>query len=113
MKITTINVVPASELPTRRVANTEANQNVRQILENLSKIKPGQGLVIAGEDIKKFERYSLQKKLQKAGAHVTVGVVEHHQTKKPMLTIHPMTDAEWREYISQDKPGPKAVAAKK
>jgi len=106
MKITTINFVQESTLPKREPANTQMQGNVRQILENLGKAKAGQALVIMGDDLKKFERYALQKKLQKAGAHVTVGIYTNPENGKQGLSVRKMSDAEWKDYIAAAPRGP-------
>jgi hypothetical protein len=98
MKITTINVLKPGDVQVR-ARDTQKSRNVQVILENLQKTQGD--LLIAGDDMKKFERYALQTALQKAGAHVTVQNGTHSQTKKLVLVIHRFSDKEWKEYTSK------------
>lgn len=98
MKITSIFALRPGDIVMKQ-RDTQKNQNVTTILENISKTQGD--LVISGDDMKKFERYALQKALQKAGAHVTVQVGTHAATKKPVLVIHRFTDKEWKEYTAR------------
>lgn len=100
MKITSVTFIKAESLPARRVVNSQTNQNVTTIIENLAKCPMGQHLVIAADDIAKFERYALQKKLQSRGAHALVLNGEHPTTKKPALFIRKLSDSEWKEYVA-------------
>lgn len=99
MKITSINVLQAGDVQARE-RNTERAGNVRTILENVSRAPKGtRALYIAADDISKFERYALQKQLQKAGAHVTVTNGTHSKTGKPVLVVNILSEAEWKEYV--------------
>jgi glycerol-3-phosphate cytidylyltransferase-like family protein len=98
MKITSIFTLKPGDIVIKQ-RDTQKNQNVQTILDNLSKTQGD--LVVAGDDMKKFERYALQKSLQKAGAHVTVQVGIHTATKKPILVIHRFSDKEWKEYTAR------------
>jgi len=82
-----------------RARNTERAQNVTVILENLKRAGAPNVLYIDAKDAAKFERYALQKALQKAGAHVTVGSGTNEKTGRPVLVIRRMTDEGWKEYI--------------
>lgn len=112
MKITSVTFIKAESLPAKRVVNSAMNQNVTTIIENLAKAPAGSHLCIAADDIAKFERYALQKRLQSRGAHVLVINGEHPTTKKPALFIRKLSDSEWKEYVSnlegREKPGPRS-----
>lgn len=97
MKITSITLVDTSAIPLYNPRNTQRAQDTRTILENLAKAPAGKSLVIAGEGLKKFERYNLQKALQKAGAKVVVSNGVHND--KPVLQIRKLTETEWKEYV--------------
>jgi hypothetical protein len=96
MKITSITPIRAEDLP-KKVANTRSNQNVQEIANHL---KTNPHLVVSGDDMKKFERYALQRKLQKAGCRVLVQSGTHPTTKKPSLFIRTLSDKEWKEYTA-------------
>lgn len=98
MKITSINFIDSSTIPVKS-RNTKTNANVIAILDNLQKAPAGKSLLVAGDDLKKFERYQLQKALQKAGAHVLVTSGIHPQTNKPCLFVKRLTEAEWKEWM--------------
>lgn len=97
VKIQSINLIDASAIPVYSARNTQRAKDVQVILENLSKAPAGKGLVIAGSDLKKFQRYALQKSLQKAGAKATVSFGKHNNAD--VLFIRKLTDAEWKEYV--------------
>lgn len=99
MKITSVTVVPLGSLPQHAARNTQRSKDVQTIIENLTKVRDGQALMISGTDIKKFERYALQKQLQKSGAKCVVLSGQHPETKKDALFVKRLSDAEWREYI--------------
>jgi hypothetical protein len=99
MEIKSINVLKPGDVVLKQ-RDTEKNKNVQLIIDNLNKTKEGD-LVIAGDDMKKFERYAMQRALQAAGAHVTVRVGEHATTKKPVLVIKRFSDKEWKEYTAK------------
>ena len=94
MKITSITPLQPGSI-TLKTRDTQSNKNVETIMENLRQTKTD--LVIAGDDMQKYERYALQRKLQNAGAKVIVQSGTNAQ-KKPVLVIHRLTDAEWKEY---------------
>lgn len=98
MKITSITFIDSNSIPVR-VRNTQNSANVTAILDNVNKAPTGKSLLISGDDLKKFERYQLQKALQKAGAHVLVTSGLHPQTNKPCLFVKRLTDAEWKEWM--------------
>lgn len=109
MKITTITVLKSGDV-TLKARDTVKNRNVETIMENL---RTQQGdLIIAGDEMKKYERYALQRKLQKQGAQVTVHNATHNTTKKPVLVIHRMSAAEWKEYQGAPAIVPAKRAAK-
>lgn len=98
MKITTVNVLKQGDVILKE-RDTQKAQNVSVILENLSKTQGD--LIITGDEMKKYERYAMQKALQAKGAHVVVQSGTHAQTKKPVLVIHRLSDKEWKEYTSK------------
>jgi hypothetical protein len=98
MKITSITPLQPG-MVTLKARNTKNNRNVQQIMDHLNSYKGENDLVIAGDDIKQFERYALQKALQKAGAHITVHSGENAQ-KKPVLIIKRYNDKAWKDYIT-------------
>lgn len=97
MKITSITVLKPGSI-TLKQRDTQNNKNIEVIMENLGKTQGD--LVIAGDDMKKYERYALQRNLQKAGAHVIVQSGTNEQ-KKPVLVIHRLSDKEWKDYQSK------------
>jgi hypothetical protein len=98
MKITSINVVQPGEVILSAKRDTERAKNVREILEFFATNPSAREISLTGEQ-KKFERYTLQKALQRAGAHVTVHNGTSAKTGKTMLVIRRLTDAEWKEYL--------------
>lgn len=98
MKITSINFVDTASIPLWNPRNTQRAKDIQTIIENLSKAPAGKSLVIAGTDIKKFERYHLQKALQKAGAKVTVSNGKG-ANGADVLNIRKLSEAEWKEYL--------------
>lgn len=95
MKITSITVLKPGDIVLKQ-RDTQKNRNVAFIMEHLS-TKEGD-LVISGDDMKKFERYQLQRSLQKAGAHVVIQAGAHAATKKPVYIVKRLTNKEWNEY---------------
>jgi hypothetical protein len=117
MKIESITFIEAGSVPfvTR---NTKTNQNVQTVLDNINKAPVGKWLVISLTPIevtdpktkktsvvysKQFERYSLQKALQKKGAHVLVSNGTNPTTLKPALLIRRLSDKEWAEWQKENK----------
>lgn len=99
MKIMSINFINSEDVPKVAPRNTANQANLNAILENLAKAGAGKSLVITGEDIKKFERYQLQKALQKRGAKVLVNSGTHPTTGKPVLFVRRLTDKEWADWM--------------
>lgn len=98
MKITSINFIDTANLPVKTPRNTESAGQVRTIIESLAKAPTGKSLVLSVEGLEKYNRYQLQKKLQEAGAQVTVSQGTHKETGKPVLFIRKLTAAEWKEW---------------
>jgi hypothetical protein len=98
MKITSIHAVQPGEVIVHTQRNTERAKNVREILEFFAKNPGAREAALSGE-MKKFERYALQKALQRSGAHVIVLSGTSTKTGQPVLVIRRLTDAEWKEYL--------------
>ncbi len=98
MKITSITAVQPGEVILRAQRDTERARNVREIMEYFQKNGAAREIALIGEP-KKFERYALQKSLQKSGAHVTVHSGTSAKTGKPVLIVRRLSEAEWKEYI--------------
>lgn len=99
VKIESINLIDASAIPVFNPRNTQRAKDVQTILDRLKQAPVGKGLVIAGRDLKKFERYALQKALQKAGAKATVSFGKHENAD--VLFIRKLSDAEWKAYVAE------------
>lgn len=98
MKITSITLVDTASIPVYNPRNTERAKQTATILDNLAKAPAGKSLVIAGEGLKKFERYNLQKALQKAGAKVVVSNGKNDKGAD-VLNIRKLTNEEWKKYV--------------
>ena len=75
MKILSINFIKESEIPDR-TRNTETAKYVSEIGERLKAAPAGQGLVIKVEGAQKWHRYSLQRRLQRAGHKALVSLTK-------------------------------------
>lgn len=100
MKIVSINVVKPGDVLLKKTRDTQKNRNVETIIEALTKDKSGDDLIINGNDVKKFERYAMQKALHKRGIKVLLQNGISRVTQKPVMVIHRMTDKEWKEYVA-------------
>jgi len=98
VKITGINIVNESDVPRNALRATQTGENVRRILEQFARLAPGKALILSGTEIRKYERYALQKALQKQGAHVLVGKCQD-ANGKDALSIRKLSEADWKEYI--------------
>lgn len=111
MNITSITFTkPEDYVP--RQKKTKANQNVRAILENMAQ-KPGIDLYIAGDDVKQFERYSLQRALNRMGKKIEILSGESTSTHKPYLQIHYLNDQEWAARLEELKARAKRFSDKR
>lgn len=70
MKVISINFIKETDKVPERTRNTESAQIISQIGDALK--KSPLGVRIATKDAKKWQRYALQRRLQKAGHKVTV-----------------------------------------
>ncbi|SRR6266576_1527836 len=97
MKITSIRFIDTESIPAS-TRNTKGSANVQAILDKLKEAPAGKSLAVEGDGVKKFERYALQKALQKKGAKVTVS---NGQTAngKACLNVKKLSDAEWKEWM--------------
>jgi hypothetical protein len=111
MRIESINFINSEDVPLT-TRNTKANAAVTTIMETLAKATQGKSLIVAASDIKKFERYALQKTLQKRGAKVLVSNGNHPTTGKPCLFVKRLTDKEWNDWQSSGAEVKKAPAKK-
>lgn len=75
MKITSVNFIKESEMKVPQ-RNTESAQLVASLMEKLKSAPAGHGVQIKASGIKKWQRYALQKRLQKAGAKCRVTQTE-------------------------------------
>lgn len=101
MKITSINLIDESAVPLYNPRNTQRAKDVQTILENLKRAPEGKALVIAGSDLKKFERYALQTGLQKQGAHAIVSFGKHNNADA--LFVRKLDNVAWKKYLDNKK----------
>lgn len=71
MKILSMNFVKESDVP-QRTRESEGGKIAEQILLELKKVPAGHSLAIKASGAQRWERYQLQKRLQKRGAKVVV-----------------------------------------
>jgi RNase adaptor protein for sRNA GlmZ degradation len=92
-----------------KVRNTEKNKLVQLCIQNLTRKDAPHTLYLDASEAAKYERYSLQNKLQASGLKVVVVGGVNEKTGKNVFVIRRLTDKEWAEYIA----APPAVPAKK
>ena len=71
MKVISVNFVRESDVPVR-TRQTEGAKFVADLAEQLKKCPQSQSLAIKVQGLKRWERYSLQKRMQKQGHKVNV-----------------------------------------
>jgi hypothetical protein len=99
MKINSITLVDSSTIPRIQARNTQRAKETAEILVQLAKAPAGKAVAIDASDVKKYERYSMQKALQKAGAHAIVTSGINPANGKLSLFVNRLTDAEWKDWL--------------
>lgn len=102
MKIVTINVVKESDF-IKKARATKGNVNVGKILTHLKENPTQKFCAVTVEEMKNFDRYSLQRALQRAGQHVTIDNGTSKATNKPILIIERLSDEDWKAYVENLK----------